>query len=87
MVLPVVLYGFETWSLTLKDEHRPRMFGNKMLRKVFRPKRSERNCIMRGFMICTLHDVLGRSSKNEVGGACATYWREEKCMQGFGRLT
>jgi hypothetical protein len=40
-VLPVVLYGCETWSLTLREEHRLRVFENRMLRRIFRPKREE----------------------------------------------
>jgi len=35
----VVLYGFETWSLTLREERRLRVFENRVLRKVFGPKR------------------------------------------------
>jgi hypothetical protein len=41
IVLPVVLYGYETWSLTLKEEHRLRVFENRVLRRIFRPKRDE----------------------------------------------
>jgi len=41
IILPVVLYGCETWSLTLKEERRLRVFENKVLRKVFGPKRDE----------------------------------------------
>jgi hypothetical protein len=41
VILPVVLYGCETWSLTLRDERRLRMFENRVLRKVFGPKRDE----------------------------------------------
>jgi len=41
IILPVVLYGCETWSLTLKEERRLRVFENRMLRKVFGPKRDE----------------------------------------------
>jgi hypothetical protein len=37
----VVLYGCETWSLTLRDEHRLRVFENRVLRRVFGPKRDE----------------------------------------------
>jgi hypothetical protein len=37
----VVLYGCETWSLTLRKERRLRMFENWVLRRVFRPKRDE----------------------------------------------
>jgi hypothetical protein len=41
VILPVVLYGCETWSLTLKEEHRLRAFENRMLRRIFGPKREE----------------------------------------------
>ena len=41
IILPVVLYGCETCSLTLRDERRLRMFENKLLRRVFGPKRDE----------------------------------------------
>ena len=40
-ILPVVLYGFETWSLTLREERRLRVFENGVLRRVFGPKRDE----------------------------------------------
>jgi hypothetical protein len=39
--VPVVLYGCETWSLTLREEHRLRVFENKILRRIFRPNRDE----------------------------------------------
>jgi hypothetical protein len=41
IVLPVVLYGCETWSLTLREERRLRVFENRVLRRVFGPKRNE----------------------------------------------
>jgi len=41
IILPVVLYGCETWSLTLKEEHRLRVFENRVLRRIFGPKRGE----------------------------------------------
>jgi hypothetical protein len=37
----VVLYGCETWSLTLREEHRLRVFENRVLRRIFGPKRNE----------------------------------------------
>jgi hypothetical protein len=37
----VVLHGCETWSLTLKEEHRLRVFGNSVLRRIFGQKRDE----------------------------------------------
>jgi hypothetical protein len=39
--LPVVLYGCETYCLTLREEHRLRIFDNRVLRRTFRPKRDE----------------------------------------------
>jgi hypothetical protein len=41
IILPVVLYGCETWSLTLRDENRLRVFENRVLRRIFGPKRDE----------------------------------------------
>jgi len=41
IILSVVLYGCETWLLTLKEECRLRVFENRVLRKIFRPKRDE----------------------------------------------
>jgi hypothetical protein len=39
IILPVVLYECETWSLTLREEHRLRVFENKVLGRIFGPKR------------------------------------------------
>ena len=39
--MPVVLYGCETWSLTLREECRLRVFENRVLRRIFGPKRDE----------------------------------------------
>ena len=41
IILPVVLYGCESWSLTLREERRLRVFENTVLRRVFGPKRDE----------------------------------------------
>ncbi|KAJ4447830.1 hypothetical protein ANN_09838 [Periplaneta americana] len=41
IILPVVLYGCETWILTLREKHRLRVFENKVLRKIFGAKRDE----------------------------------------------
>jgi hypothetical protein len=37
----VVLYGCETWSLTLREEHRLKVFENRVLRRIFGPKNDE----------------------------------------------
>jgi hypothetical protein len=39
--MPVVFYGCETWSLTLRDKRRLRVFENRVLRRIFGPKRDE----------------------------------------------
>ena len=41
IILPVVLYGCETWSLTLREERRLRVFEYRVLRRIFGPKRDE----------------------------------------------
>jgi hypothetical protein len=41
IILPVVLYGCETWSVTLKEQHRQRVFENRVLRGIFGPRRDE----------------------------------------------
>jgi hypothetical protein len=41
IILPVVLYGCETWSLTLREEQRLRVFDNRVLKRIFGPKRDD----------------------------------------------
>ena len=41
VLLPVVLYGCETWSLTLREERKLRVFENMVLRRIFGPRRDE----------------------------------------------
>jgi hypothetical protein len=56
-----VLYGCETWSLTLRKEHRLRVYANRMLRRIFGRKREEdrgENCIMMNFITCILHRIF-----------------------------
>ena len=63
IILPLVLYGCETWSLILMEERRLKVSGNRVLRRTFKPKRNEvtgngENYIMRSLMICTPHPIL-----------------------------
>ena len=63
IILPVVLYGCENWSLTLREELRLRVFENRVLKRVFGPKRDEvtgngENYIMRSLVICTPCPIL-----------------------------
>ena len=41
IILPVILYGCETWSLTLREERNLRVFKNMVYRKIFGPRRDE----------------------------------------------
>jgi hypothetical protein len=41
IILQVVLYGRETWSLTIREQHRLRVFENRVLSRIFGPKRDE----------------------------------------------
>ena len=43
LILPVVLYGCVTWSLTLREERKLRMFENMVLRRIFGPRRDKVN--------------------------------------------
>jgi hypothetical protein len=62
IVLPVVLYGRETWSLALKEEQGLRVFENRVLRRIFVLNRCEmtggweKSCIM-SFLVCTLPQI------------------------------
>ena len=61
--VPVLLYGCDTWSLTLREERRLRVFENRVLRRLFGPKRDEvtgsgENYIMISLVICTLYPIL-----------------------------
>ena len=56
IILPVVLYGCETWSLTLREKRRLTLFGNRVLRKINVPKRARKvgigeNYIMKSSII------------------------------------
>ena len=65
IIMPVVLYGCETWSLTMREERRLRVSENRVLRRIFGPKTDEviksgENYIMRSLMICTPHPISFR---------------------------
>jgi hypothetical protein len=56
------LYGCETWSLTLREEHRLRVFENKVLRRIFGPKRDEVTGGWRKLHNEELHDLYSSTS-------------------------
>ena len=91
IILPVVLYGCETLPLTLREERRLRVFENRVLRRVFGPKRDEvtgngENYIMRSLVIVLLTEYTycagGKIEKNEMGRACGAFGGGERDAQG-----
>jgi hypothetical protein len=77
----VVLYGCETWSLTLREKRRLRVFENRVLRKVFGPKRDEvtgewrklHNEELNDLYFLTQYCAGGKIETNEMGRACGAY--------------
>jgi hypothetical protein len=86
IILSAVLYGCETWSLTLREERRLSVFENRVLRGIFGPKRDEATAEWRKLRNEELNDLdcsptivrVIKSRKNEMGMACSMYWREER---------
>ena len=65
IILPVVLYGCETWLLTLWEECRLRVFENRVLKRIFGPKRDKvpgewRKLPNEELIICTPHPIFCR---------------------------
>ena len=86
IILPVVLYGCETWSLTLREEHRLRVFENRVLR-IFGHKTDEVTGNWRKLHneeLNELYFLYNQTEKNEVGSTCSRYEGEQRCIQGFG---
>jgi hypothetical protein len=81
IILPVVLYGCETWPLTVREEHELRVFENMVLRRIFGPKRDGVTGGWRKLYNEELHNLYSSSSiirieEDEVGGTCGTNGRE-----------
>jgi hypothetical protein len=62
IILPVVLYGCETRSLILREEHRLGVFENRVLRRIFGPKRDEVTGEWRKLHNDELHDLYSSPS-------------------------
>jgi hypothetical protein len=74
----------------LREEHRLRVFKNRVLRRIFGPKRDEVTGEWRKLHSEELHnlysspDIIRQVKKNKVGEACGTHGTGEKSVQGFG---
>jgi hypothetical protein len=85
VILPVVLYGCEMLSLTLREEHRLRVFQNRVLSKTFGPKGEEVTANWRKLReeeLLTKYYSGDKPRNSEIGGACSTY-RGGEVYTGF----
>ena len=79
IILPVVLYGCETWALTLREERKLRVFQNMVLRRIFGPRRDEVTGEWGRLHKEELNDLYSspkagdKIEKNEMGWACGAY--------------
>ena len=94
-ILPVFVYGCETWCLILREEHWLRVFVNRVLRKRFGRRKEEVKGEWRGLQNEELYDtysspnivMLIKTKKDKMSGACSTCGGQEKCIQGFDEET
>jgi hypothetical protein len=80
------VYGCETWSLRLREEHRLRVFENRVLRRIFGPKRDEVTGDWRKLRNEELHNpVLAKQNdqvkEDEMRRACSTNGGESDCIE------
>ena len=86
------MYGCETWSLTLREERRLRVFKNRVLRRIFGPKRDEVTGEWRKlhndehYELFSSPNLIWMIKKSEMGRACSTYRREVYTGIWWGNL-
>jgi hypothetical protein len=81
-VILSAVYECETRSLTLKKEHKLRVYENMMLGRIFGPKRDEVSAEWR-----KLHTYSGDQIEKEMSGTCGKYGGGERCTPGSGGET
>jgi hypothetical protein len=85
IILPVVLYGCETWSVTLREEHRLTVFENRVLRGIFGPKRDEVTGEWRRLHNEELYDKYSSQNIIRVIKSRRMRWAGHVALMGEGR--
>jgi hypothetical protein len=85
IILTVVLYGCETWSLALREEHRLKVFENKVLRRILGPKRDEVTEGWRKLHNEELHDFYSSPSIIRIIKLRRMKWAEHVARMGEKR--
>jgi hypothetical protein len=86
VVLPVVLYGCETWSLTLREEQRLRVYENRVLRRIFGPKRDEATGEWRRLHTEELYDLCFSPNIIRVMKSRRMRWAGHVARMGTGEM-
>ena len=84
IILPVVLYGCETWSLTLGEERRLRAFENRVLRRIFGPRRDEVTGEWRKLHNEELNDPYSSANNVQVIKSRSMRWTGHVAHMGRG---
>ena len=93
IILSIVLYGCETWCLSLTEEWRLWELENKVLRKIFGAKRDEITGEWRKLHNAELHalysspNTVSNLKSTDMGRTCSTYDAIQKCIQSFSGKT
>jgi hypothetical protein len=80
----VVLHGCEIWSLTLREEHGLRVFENRVLRRIFGPRRDEVMREWRKLHNEELHDLVPLPSKIRMIRSRRMRWTADVARRGGG---
>ena len=90
IILPVVLFGCETWSLILREEHSLRVSEKRVLRRIFGPNSVEVTGEWRKLHneylndLYSSHNIVWLIKSRMMDVLCSTYEEVERCIYGFG---